>query len=225
MPNFKAWDIVRVPFPDAGRQVRQHRPALVIAGDDRDDPHRLLWLAMITSAAHRGWRGDVPISNLQQAGLPVASIVRPAKLATLEAGMAERLGTLPADDRVAVSTYLQDRLRPVLANSRSSRTYRLFAHAMVSRRQVLCTYDRHHREICPIILGRTKGEEMSLVYQFAGQSGSRLPPGGAWKCFRLAGVSDVRLREGDWVTGSGHSRRQSCVTDVELDVNPDSPYL
>lgn len=225
MPSFEAWDIVRVPFPCVERPVRQHRPALVIAGDDGDDPHRLLWLAMITSAANRGWNGDVPISDLRKAGLPIASIVRPAKLATIDAGIAERLGTLPTEDRATVAVYLQNRLRPARANSRSSRTYRLFAHAMMSRRQVLCTYSHRYREVCPIILGQTNGEETALVYQFAGQSESRLPAGGAWKCFRLAEVGDVQLREGDWVTGSGHTRRQSCVADVELDVNPDSPYL
>jgi hypothetical protein len=177
---------------------------------------------MITSAANRGWGGDVPISDLRLAGLPIASIVRPAKLATIEPGMAERLGTLAASDQAAVSGYLQNRLRPVMPNSRSSHTYRLFAHAMVSRRQVLCTYNDHHREICPIILGQTEGEEMALVYQFGGQTESRLPE---WKCFRLADVSDVRLCEGEWVNGSRHSRRQSCVKDVEIDVNPESPYL
>lgn len=222
MPSFKAWDIVRVPFPYIERPVRQHRPALVIAGDDGDGPHRLLWLAMITSAANRGWSGDVPISNLRRAGLPIASIVRPAKLATIEAGMAERLGTLPTEDKAEVEAYLQTRLHSVLPNVRGSRTYRLFAHAMVHRRQILCTYDRHDREICPIVLGRSEGEEMALVYQFAGRSESRVPD---WRCFRLSEVGDVRLRAGEWVTGSRHSRRQSCVNDVEIDVNPDSPYL
>jgi mRNA interferase MazF len=114
MPSFEIWDIVRVPFPYIDRPVRQHRPALVIATDDLTDVHGLLWLAMITSAANQGWRGDVPISAPREAGLPIPSIVRPAKLATIEAREAERLGTLPLRDRDRVAGYLRDRLLPAL---------------------------------------------------------------------------------------------------------------
>ena len=114
MSIFETWDIVRVPFPYIDRPIRQHRPALVVAGDDQGDPHGLLWLAMITSAANQGWRGDVEISDLKAAGLPIASIVRPAKLATIEARDADRLGTLPEADRDAVARYLYARLRVAL---------------------------------------------------------------------------------------------------------------
>lgn len=71
------------------------------------------------------------------------------------------------------------------------------------------------RELRPIILGHGKGPEVALIYQFAGRSRSGLPPGGGWKC-------DVRLREGPWHTGPGHSRPQSCVDIVDLDANPSS---
>lgn len=114
MRTFETWDIVRVPFPYVERPVRQHRPALVIAGTDREDGHALLWLAMITSAANRGWHGDVAISDLSEAGLPVPSVVRPAKLATIEARDADRLGTLPLADRDAISRYLRGRLEIAL---------------------------------------------------------------------------------------------------------------
>ena len=110
MPAFEAWDVVKVPFPYTDRPVRQRRPALVIAAGDLEATHGLLWLAMITSAANRGWAGDVAISDSETAGLPIPSIVRPAKIATIEARDAERLGTLPASDREAVRDYLQDRL-------------------------------------------------------------------------------------------------------------------
>jgi mRNA-degrading endonuclease toxin of MazEF toxin-antitoxin module len=110
MAIFEAWDIVRVPFPYTDRPVRQHRPALVIAADELQTAHGLLWLAMITSAEHRGWPGDVVISDLDGAGLPAPSIVRPAKIATIEARDAGRLGTLPPPDRGAVRTYLRQRL-------------------------------------------------------------------------------------------------------------------
>src|ERR1700674_3978650 len=99
--GFDVWDIDKVPYPYTDRPVRQNRPALVIAAGELEAVHGLLWLAMITSAANRGWSGDVAISDLHAAGLPVPSIVRPAKIATIEARDAERLGALPATDRAA----------------------------------------------------------------------------------------------------------------------------
>ena len=114
MPTFEPWDIVKVPFPYTDRPVRQRRPALVLAAEELETVHGLLWLAMITSAANRGCLGDVAISDLHAAGLPVPSIVRPAKIATIEARDAERLGALAANDRAAVARYLRDTLRGVL---------------------------------------------------------------------------------------------------------------
>lgn len=65
---------------------------------------------MITSSAHRGWPGDVVVSDLAAAGLPAASIVRPAKIATIDARDAARLGTLPRADRGPLRSYLRQRL-------------------------------------------------------------------------------------------------------------------
>lgn len=115
MPTFEPWDIVKVPFPYVERPVRQSRPALVIAAEKPGGIHGLLWLAMITSAANRGWDGDVAISDLREAGLPIASVIRPAKLATVEARDAVPLGTLPVSDRPMITRYLRDRLQGVLA--------------------------------------------------------------------------------------------------------------
>jgi mRNA interferase MazF len=114
MPGFEAWDIVKVPFPYTDRPVRQRRPALVIAAGDLEEAHGLLWLAMITSAANRAWPGDLAISDLAVAGLPAPSIVRPAKLATVEARDTERLGMLAVADRPAISNYLREALAAVI---------------------------------------------------------------------------------------------------------------
>jgi mRNA interferase MazF len=116
MPIFRSWDVVRVPFPYIDRPIRQHRPALVIAGDESEAPHGLLWVMMITSAANRGWPGDVMVSDQAESGLPIPSIVRPTKLTTIDAEDAQRLGVLPMVDRAAVAQYLRGRLRPVFEN-------------------------------------------------------------------------------------------------------------
>jgi mRNA interferase MazF len=110
MPIFDAWDIVKVPFPYTDRPIRQRRPALVIAAGDLQTAHGLLWLVMITSATHRGWPGDVVISDLAVAGLPAPSIVRPAKIATVDARDADGLGKLPESDRRPLRAYFRRRV-------------------------------------------------------------------------------------------------------------------
>lgn len=103
-------------------------------------------------------------------------------------------------------------------------TYELFAKAMVERKQIVCVYDGYRREACAVLLGHSKGQEVALVYQFAGGSKAGLPPGGQWKCLHLSKVGDVRLRDGPWRAGASHKRAQACVEIVDLDVNPASPY-
>ena len=105
-----------------------------------------------------------------------------------------------------------------------SPTYELFREAMAGKKQVVCVYRGRRREVCPVILGHTDGEEKALSYQFAGESNSRLPSEGEWRCLTLSMVSEVELRDGPPLTGGSHSASQSCVRDVDFDVNPDSPY-
>ena len=106
-----------------------------------------------------------------------------------------------------------------------SRTYEIFLSAMRLRKQIICLYQGHSREICPILLGRTGLEEKSLVFQFAGDTGSGpVPPPGEWKCLRLALVTEATLHDGPWHAGDSHSSAQTCMKMVEYDVNPDSPY-
>lgn len=115
MRAFEVWDLVKVPFPYTDRPVRERRPALVIAAERLQEAHGLLWVLMVTSAKNRGWPGDVEVSDLAAAGLPAPSVVRSAKLATIEAGDAERLGSLPAADRAAVAAALAGSLETALA--------------------------------------------------------------------------------------------------------------
>jgi mRNA interferase MazF len=114
MANFEIWDVVKVPFPYTDRPVRQRRPALVVAAGEIEASHGLVWLVMITSAENRGWPGDVLVSDLRAAGLPAPSIVRPAKIATVEARDAELLGTLPRPDRAAVIAFFRQVLGKVV---------------------------------------------------------------------------------------------------------------
>jgi mRNA interferase MazF len=61
---------------------------------------------MITSASHRRWDGDIEIADTAAAGLPAPSVVRCAKIATIEAAEAEPIGVLPEELRSMVSHIL-----------------------------------------------------------------------------------------------------------------------
>jgi hypothetical protein len=98
-----------------------------------------------------------------------------------------------------------------------SATYALFREAILAERQVTCSYDGRIRELCPHIIGRNRnGEEVVLAWQFAGQSSGRLPQ---WRCLRLANVRDVSTRDGPWHEGGSHRSEQTCVSDIDLDIN------
>ncbi len=49
---------------------------------------------MITAAANPRWPEDVEIDDHARAGLPIASVVRTAKIATIEARAASKLGRI-----------------------------------------------------------------------------------------------------------------------------------
>ncbi|NNM72509.1 hypothetical protein [Enterovirga aerilata] len=100
-----------------------------------------------------------------------------------------------------------------------SATYEVFRQAILQQKQVVCDYDGHPRELCPVILGHTSGEERVFAYQVGGSGSKGLPPGGAWRCLTLARVGRAALRDGPWREGSSHMREQTCVTEVELDIN------
>jgi mRNA interferase MazF len=91
---FDPGDIVKVPFPYTYRSVREWRPALVVAAGRIAEDHGLLWVLMITSAVNRGWPGDVAIPEDPSNGLPAPSLVRCAKIVTIDMKEATRIGRL-----------------------------------------------------------------------------------------------------------------------------------
>jgi len=98
-----------------------------------------------------------------------------------------------------------------------SSTYIFFRNAILSAQQVVCFYDGRRRELCPHIIGTNKnGEEVVLVWQFAGESSGPLPQ---WRCLKLAGITKARMRDGRWHEGGSHRATQTCVSDIDLDIN------
>ena len=114
MRVFKTWEVVKVPFPYTDRPVQQRRPALVVGTGSIQDRHGLIWVMMITSSKNQAWPEDVSVSDLGKAGLPISSVVRTAKIATIEASTAEALGTLCIADREAVRKQISRILENIL---------------------------------------------------------------------------------------------------------------
>ncbi len=102
---------------------------------------------------------------------------------------------------------------------KTSAAYRLFREAILTERQITCRYDGRYRELCPHIIGHTGNAEKVLAWQFGGESKGGLPPGGMWRCFTLDRVSKVQMREGPWHSGGKHKTAQTCVAEIDLDIN------
>ena len=106
-------DVIKVPFPYTDRATRQSRPAVVVSTAQLQELHGLLWVVMITSAENRGWPDDVPVANLKLAGLPVPSLIRSAKIATIDASDASKLGRVAAAQLRRVTSKIKQRLGAV----------------------------------------------------------------------------------------------------------------
>lgn len=98
MPTFEQGQVVRVPFPYTDRPVRQFRPALVISRGTVGLQNQLVWVLMITSAENRSWPGDINLGeHFADFGLPAPSMIRTAKIATVDAPQIEVIGRLNSD--------------------------------------------------------------------------------------------------------------------------------
>jgi hypothetical protein len=98
--------------------------------------------------------------------------------------------------------------------------YELVWKAIIEKSQIVAVYDGHRREMCPHVIGLNKqGEPQALAFQFAGGSSKGLPPGGQWRCLKIDKLSDVTVRAGDWHTGTDHKRPQTCVDEIDVEVD------
>ena len=97
-------------------------------------------------------------------------------------------------------------------------TYATLAQAIKGKNQIHATYRGHPREMCPHAIGTKNGIEHILSYQFGGTSRSGLPAGGEWRCMVVAELTDVSIHEGQWHTGNSHTKPQTCIDQVDVEV-------
>jgi len=99
--------------------------------------------------------------------------------------------------------------------------YEIIRDAILTKKQVTAIYHGHYREMCPHAIGQKNGRAQALFYQFGGQSSSGLAPPGSptnWRCIVIDELQDVKSRPGAWHTGDNHSRAQTCVGEIDVEV-------
>lgn len=99
----KPGDVALVRFPFADLATTKKRPALVLAETVRSPRNRLTTLAMITSQVEAlRLEGDVLLDQWKAAGLLHPSLLRLAKIATVETELVEKvIGKLAGRDHAA----------------------------------------------------------------------------------------------------------------------------
>jgi mRNA interferase MazF len=107
MPAFSQYDVVSVPFPYTDRTALERRPALVISKPGLEKRFGLLWVLMITAAENKPWDHDVALPDHRAAGLPIPSIIRPTKVATVEASRARFRGKVPPSIAAKVAAFVK----------------------------------------------------------------------------------------------------------------------
>jgi hypothetical protein len=103
-----------------------------------------------------------------------------------------------------------------------SSVYSRIRQAIRDKSIVTAVYRGHRREMCPHAIGRKRGKEHALFYQFAGTSSTGLGPDGSpknWRCLDLDELTEVAVRPGEWHSASNHSRPQRCIDEIDVEVS------
>ena len=96
MTVYKEREVILVPFPFSDLTNNKKRPALVLAAiTEREE----LICMMLTSSKLIDPKFDVPIRNLDQAGLPKQTIARISRLFTLKTSLVvKKIGKLECEE-------------------------------------------------------------------------------------------------------------------------------
>lgn len=112
--TFKPFDVVTMPFPYADRAIASVRPAVILTNyDGFGQQSGVALVAMITTGKRSSWPFDVPVTNLADAGLSHACVVR-CKLNSIDYTLMEKkIGRLSNADQQAVGTAVRNLLADI----------------------------------------------------------------------------------------------------------------
>ncbi|ELN4236127.1 hypothetical protein [Klebsiella variicola] len=99
--------------------------------------------------------------------------------------------------------------------------YELIARAIREKLQIIAVYQGHYREMCPHALGKKKGRQQALFYQFGGSSSKgQVTPNSPsnWRCIPIDGLTEIKLQAGEWHTAQNHSQAQTCIDIIDIEV-------
>jgi len=102
----------------------------------------------------------------------------------------------------------------------SSPQYDTVREAIVNKQQIIATYNGHLREMCPHAIGLKGDKEHALFLQFGGGSSGGLStdPTQNWRCIPVSALTDIEVRDGEWHSAGNHSRPNTCIDSVDLEV-------
>jgi hypothetical protein len=98
-------------------------------------------------------------------------------------------------------------------------SYAIIRQAILDRCSLTATYDNFVRHFSPQAIGKDNdGDTNVMAFQYGGGSTKGLPAGGQWRCFRVSGLIVVTRNADPWVPGTGHSKPNTCVTQIDVSV-------
>lgn len=98
-------------------------------------------------------------------------------------------------------------------------TYQTIKQAIIDHVCLTANYKGNVRHFSPHALGSNdEGEINVMTYQYGGYSNTKLPYDGDWRCFQVNLLQDVRRNDDQWHTKNDHSKRNRCVTRVDIQV-------
>lgn len=107
-------------------------------------------------------------------------------------------------------------------SKREGKIWTILRGAIENKRIVVASYLGKRRFLCPHALGTKNGKKRCLFYQFSGLSNSQpIKPRSTnnWRCMNIKGLRILEVRSGEWKSYSPHSIPQTCIDNVEYEVN------
>lgn len=99
----------------------------------------------------------------------------------------------------------------------------LLKEAIQNKKQCTAIYDWYYREFCPHTLWWGKdGTDSCLIYQFWWQTSSwpvLSETKDNWRCIKVDWLQNLQVRDGAWHTFGNHSHEQTCVREIDTEVD------
>ncbi len=116
MKSITTFDVILVSFPFSDLKGVKKRPALVLRAYSVKGIGAFCLIAMITSQVDGAiFPNDVSLVDIESAGLPKASLVRLAKIVTIEDEIvSKKIGSLGSKDQRNITKSLNDFLKDIL---------------------------------------------------------------------------------------------------------------